>query len=45
MQGLGERVVGPTALKMNLPAFMKAFTDEASLRKPCAPSSWPRSSR
>src|SRR5712691_7878847 len=23
--GLGERVVGTTALKMNLPAFMKAF--------------------
>jgi allantoin racemase len=30
MQGLGERVVGPTALKMNLPAFMRAFTDEAT---------------
>ena len=30
MHGLGERVVGTTALKMNLPAFMKAFTDEAT---------------
>jgi hypothetical protein len=30
MHGLGERVVGTTALKMNLPAFMKAFTDEAA---------------
>ena len=28
MHGLGERVVGTTALKMSLPAFMKAFTDE-----------------
>jgi Asp/Glu/hydantoin racemase len=28
MHRLGERVVGTTALKMNLPAFMKAFTDE-----------------
>jgi allantoin racemase len=27
MHGLGERVVGTTALKMSLPAFMKAFTD------------------
>lgn len=27
MHGLAERVVGTTALKMNLPAFMKAFTD------------------
>ena len=30
MHGLGERVVGTTALKMNLPAFMKAFTDETA---------------
>jgi allantoin racemase len=30
MHGLGERVVGTTALKMNLPSFMKAFTDEAT---------------
>jgi hypothetical protein len=30
MHGLCERVVGTTALKMNLPAFMKAFTDEAT---------------
>jgi len=28
--GLTERVVGTTALKMNLPAFMKAFTDETA---------------
>ena len=28
LHGLGERVVGTTALEMNLPAFMKAFTDE-----------------
>jgi allantoin racemase len=28
MHGLGERVIGTTALKMSLPAFMKAFTDE-----------------
>lgn len=28
MHGLGERVVGTTALAMNLPAFMKAFTEE-----------------
>jgi len=30
MHGLGERVVGTAALKMNLPAFMRAFTDEAA---------------
>ncbi|MFI4999454.1 MAG: aspartate/glutamate racemase family protein [Reyranellales bacterium] len=30
MHGLGERVVGTTALKMDLPAFMKAFADEAA---------------
>jgi allantoin racemase len=30
MHGLGERMVGTSALKMNLPAFMKAFTDEAA---------------
>lgn len=30
MHGLGERVVGTTALKMDLPSFMKAFTDEAA---------------
>lgn len=30
MHGLGERVVGTTALKMNLPAFMAAFIDEAA---------------
>ncbi len=30
MHGLGERVVGTAALKMNLPAFMKAFTDETA---------------
>jgi Asp/Glu/hydantoin racemase len=30
MHGLGERVVGTTALKMSLPAFMKAFTDETA---------------
>jgi Asp/Glu/hydantoin racemase len=30
MYGLGERVVGTTALKMNLPAFMKAFTHESA---------------
>jgi Asp/Glu/hydantoin racemase len=30
MHGLGERVVGTAALKMNLPAFMKAFTDESA---------------
>ena len=29
MHGLGERVVGTVALKMDLPAFMKAFTDQA----------------
>jgi allantoin racemase len=28
LHGLGERVIGTTALKMSLPAFMKAFTDE-----------------
>jgi Asp/Glu/hydantoin racemase len=28
--GLGERYVGTTALRMNLPAFMKAFTDETT---------------
>lgn len=30
MHGLSERVVGTTALKMNLPSFMKAFTDETA---------------
>jgi allantoin racemase len=30
MHGLGERYVGTQALKMNLPAFMKAFTDETA---------------
>ena len=30
MYGLGERVVGTTALKMDLPSFMKAFTDETA---------------
>jgi Asp/Glu/hydantoin racemase len=28
MHGLGERFAGTMALKMNLPAFMRAFTDE-----------------
>jgi Asp/Glu/hydantoin racemase len=28
LHGLGERVIGTTALKMSLPAFMKAFIDE-----------------
>ncbi|MBV8192401.1 MAG: hypothetical protein JOY64_00890 [Alphaproteobacteria bacterium] len=28
--GLADRVVGTAALKMNLPSFMKAFTDEAA---------------
>lgn len=28
LHGLGERVVGTTALRMNLPAFMQAFSDE-----------------
>lgn len=28
MHGLGERYAGTVALKMNLPGFMKAFTDE-----------------
>jgi Asp/Glu/hydantoin racemase len=30
MHGLSERVVGTTALRMNLPAFMKAFSDESA---------------
>src|SRR5262245_54526738 len=30
LHGLAERVVGTTALKMNLPSFMKAFTDETA---------------
>jgi Asp/Glu/hydantoin racemase len=30
MHGLAERFAGTVALKMNLPAFMKAFTDEAA---------------
>ena len=30
MHGLGERYAGTQALKMNLPAFMKAFTDETA---------------
>ena len=30
MHGLAERVVGTTALRMNLPAFMQAFTDETA---------------
>jgi Asp/Glu/hydantoin racemase len=30
MHGFGERYAGTAALKMNLPAFMKAFTDEAA---------------
>ena len=30
MHGLSERVVGTAALKMNLPAFMRAFTDETA---------------
>ncbi len=34
MHGLGERVVGTTALKMSLPAFMKAFTDEDAAVRP-----------
>ena len=30
MHGLSERYAGTMALKMNLPAFMKAFTDDAA---------------
>lgn len=30
MHGLGERYAGTQALKMNLPAFMKAFTDDTA---------------
>jgi len=30
LHGLGERYAGTQALKMNLPAFMKAFTDETA---------------
>jgi Asp/Glu/hydantoin racemase len=30
LHGLAERVVGTAALKMNLPSFMKAFTDEVA---------------
>jgi Asp/Glu/hydantoin racemase len=30
MHGLGERVAGTAALKMDLPTFMKAFTDTAT---------------
>ena len=30
MHGLSERYAGTVALKMNLPAFMKAFTDETA---------------
>ncbi len=31
--GLGERVAGVRALRMDLPGFMRAFTDEASYAK------------
>ena len=30
LHGIAERVVGTTALKMNLPAFMRAFTDQGT---------------
>jgi Asp/Glu/hydantoin racemase len=30
LHGLAERVVGTAALKMNLPSFMRAFTDETT---------------